>query len=243
MSLALAISASALPFWLFDAIPFQDLPAHAGLIALRHRFAQSAFERRFFVVAPHLGPYSLFRFLGEILDVRFGPIDAVRALATLPVVLTPIALCWARRRLHDDPHPSVPFYGVALGFGFMTLLGFASYLLGVTAIVVGLTLWLELLATTDLGVGFRREIAVACFAPLIFVAHGYAFVVFLGLAAASSVATGNRLRRALRLRALVPAIALAAHAAWRDRVARVPPGAASVPGAGLRLHFRGSPTS
>lgn len=237
--LALAISASALPFWLFDAIPFQDLPAHAGLIALRHRFAHSAFDQRFYVVAPHLGPYSLFRFLGEILDERFGPIDAVRTLATLPVVMTPIALSWARRRLHDDPYPSVPFYGVALGFGFMTLLGFASYLLGVTTIVVGLTLWLELLTTTDSRVGFRREVAVACFAPLIFIAHGDAFVVFLGLAATSAVATGNRLRRTLRLRALAPAIALAASAAWRDRVARVPEGAAAVPGGGLRLHFQG----
>src|SRR4051812_49055682 len=33
-----------LVFWLFEALPFQDLPAHAGLIALRHRFADTAFE-------------------------------------------------------------------------------------------------------------------------------------------------------------------------------------------------------
>src|SRR6516162_4950688 len=59
--------ASILVFWLFEALPFQDLPAHAGLIAMRHRFLESPFEQRFFVLAPHIGPYSLFRFLGESL--------------------------------------------------------------------------------------------------------------------------------------------------------------------------------
>src|SRR5690242_4914307 len=56
---------AVLVFWVFDALPFQDLPAHAGLIAMRHRFAASTFEQQFYVLAPHIGPYSLFRFLGE----------------------------------------------------------------------------------------------------------------------------------------------------------------------------------
>ncbi len=89
--------AAILVFWLFDALPFQDLPAHAGLIALRHRFASSPFEQRYFVLAPHLGPYSLFRFLGDVLVVPFGPLGAIRAIATLPMIATPAALLWARR--------------------------------------------------------------------------------------------------------------------------------------------------
>ena len=68
---------AVLVFWAFDALPFQDLPAHAGLIAMRHRFTEASFESRFFVLAPHIGPYSLFRFLGEVF-VRFvGPLGAV----------------------------------------------------------------------------------------------------------------------------------------------------------------------
>ena len=47
-----------LVFWVFEALPFQDLPAHAGLIAMRHRFTDGSFESRFFVLAPHIGPYS-----------------------------------------------------------------------------------------------------------------------------------------------------------------------------------------
>src|SRR5580698_2988591 len=80
----------ALVYWLFDALPFQDLPAHAGLIAMRHRFQESPFERQFFVFSPHLGPYSVFRELGEWLVVPLGPVGAVRAIATLPLVLTPL---------------------------------------------------------------------------------------------------------------------------------------------------------
>src|SRR5215475_10443845 len=90
---------AVLVFWVFDALPFQDLPAHAGLIAMRHRFAGSPFEQRFFVLAPHPGPYSLFRFLGEGFVRVIGPVGAVRAIATLPVIATPLALLWSRRRL------------------------------------------------------------------------------------------------------------------------------------------------
>src|SRR4051812_45783239 len=41
---------AVLVFWVFEALPFQDLPAHAGLIAMRHRYLESAFESRFFVL-------------------------------------------------------------------------------------------------------------------------------------------------------------------------------------------------
>ncbi|MDP9152255.1 MAG: hypothetical protein M3O36_20210, partial [Myxococcota bacterium] len=58
LALGTVTVAAALVFWVFDALPFQDLPAHAGFIALRHRYLASAFDRRFFVLAPHLGPYS-----------------------------------------------------------------------------------------------------------------------------------------------------------------------------------------
>jgi hypothetical protein len=224
---------AVLVFWAFDALPFQDLPAHAGLIAMRHRFATSAFEQRFYVLAPHIGPYSLFRFLGEIFVRISGAISAVRMLGTLPVVATPLALLFARRRLYRDASPTYGFLGVALSFGFMTLLGFASYLLGVAVMLVGLTLWLDLLVAAesdrDRAAVRRREIVVALFAPLMFVAHGHAFLLFLLCAAISTVVAGRFKVRALRLRALVPAILLAAWVAWIERGTTTPPG--SVPAA------------
>lgn len=227
---------AVLVFWAFDALPFQDLPAHAGLIAMRHRFASSPFEQRFYVLAPHIGPYSLFRFLGEELSSVVGPVGAVRALGSLPVIATPLALLFARRRLYGDTSPTYGFIGLGLSFGIMTLLGFASYLLGVAVMFVGLTLWLDLMTRADEDGApgrsgrTRAEIVVALFAPVMFVAHGHAFLLFLGSAAISTVVTGRRRQRLLRLRALVPAIALAAWVAWLERGGTVPAGSAPIAG-------------
>jgi hypothetical protein len=234
--------AGALVFWLFEALPFQDLPAHAGFIALRHRLAASPFEQRFFILAPHMGPYSLFRFLGDVTTAVLGPVGAVRAIATLPVVATPAALLWARRRLHGDRSPTAAYFGLALSFGFMTLLGFASYLLGVAALIVGLTLWLDLLAAVDTSPpqAWRREAAVAAFAPLLFVAHGHAFVLFLAMAVVSALSAGRVWQRLVRLRALAPAVALAAWAAWTDRASVLPPGSVAAPNPPLEPHFQGA---
>ena len=233
--------AAVLVFWLFDALPFQDLPAHAGLIALRHRFETSPFEQHFFVVAPHLGPYSLFRFLGDVLVVPLGPLGAIRAIATLPMIATPLALLWARRRLHGDLSTTAAYFGLALGFGFMTLLGFASYLLGVAVLIVALTIWLELMFAADSGAkdAWKWEAAIACLTPCVLLAHGHAFVIFLGLAGVSAVVTGRRLRRVLHLRALLPGLALAAWVAWRERASVVPAGSVPLPHPAFAPHFQG----
>ena len=221
---------AVLVFWAFDALPFQDLPAHAGLIAMRHRYAASAFESRFFVLAPHIGPYSVFRFLGEAFVRIVGPVGAVRALATLPMIATPLALLHARRRLMKDTSPLYGYLGVTLSFGFMTLLGFASYLLGVAVMLVGLVMWLQLMVAADDDAPDlrRRELIMAAFAPAIFVAHGHAFVLFLLCAGIATVCLGFRFKRLLRIRALLPALALAGYVAWLERGSTTPAGSVPV---------------
>ena len=228
-------------FWVFDALPFQDLPAHAGLIAMRHRFAQSPFEQRFYVLAPHIGPYSLFRFFGEAFVRVIGPVKAVRAIATLPVVATPLALLFGRYKLHGDRTATTGFLGLSLSFGLMTLLGFASYTLGVAVMLVGLTLWLDLMVAVDARENsLKKEAVVLAYAPFIFVAHGHAFVLFLILAGVAAIACGDRLRRMLRLVALVPAVSLAAYVAWLERGSTVPPGSVADPQANFAPRFQGA---
>lgn len=230
VGLGAVLVVAVLVFWAFEALPFQDLPAHAGLIALRHRFEASPFEQRFFVLAPHIGPYSLFRFLGEAFVRVSDPISAVRALGTIPVIATPLAVLFARRRLFGEASPAYGFIGVTLSFGLMTLFGFASYLLGVAVMLVGLTLWLDIVARADdpsperARELRRRELVMAAFAPLMFVAHGHAFLLFLFCAGIAAVTTGRRAARLLRLRALVPALLLAAWVAWIERGATTPAG-------------------
>jgi hypothetical protein len=218
---------AVLVFWAFDALPFQDLPAHAGLIALRHRFDGSPFDQKYFVLAPHIGPYSLFRFLGETFLRASSPLTAVRLLGSLPVIATPMAMLFARRRLYRDTTPTYGFLGLTLSFGIMTLMGFASYLLGVAFLLVGLTLWLDLMARADDGEHtLKPELAVATYAPFIFIAHGHAFLLFIACAGLSTLVTGARKARVLRIRALIPALALAAHVAWIER-GGTPPGTVS----------------
>lgn len=217
-------------FWGFEALPFMDLPAHAGLIAMRHRFSESAFEQRHYVLAPHIGPYSLFRFIGESLVGTLGPIGAVRALATLPALATPLAMLYARRRLHGDRSPLYGYFGVALSFGFMTLMGFASYLLGIAVMIFGLTMWLELMAAADSNAPTlrKKELVMAAFAPAIFVAHGHAFLMFLLCAGIAALCTGDRRARIMRFRSLIPALGVAAWVAWLERGATTPAGSVPV---------------
>jgi hypothetical protein len=233
------IAAAAGLFWAFGALPFQDLPAHAGLMALRARLASSPFEQRFFVLAPHLGPYSFFRATGDALVEPLGPVGAVRFLMTLPVVALPAALGWARHRLHGDGALAATSVGICLTLGFMTILGFASYLLGLAALVVAYALWLDPVDDPN-GPGFpslAAECAAACAATAVLLVHGYAFGIFLALAGAASWAQGRSWRTLVRLRALVPATLLAAFMLAEDRAQ----GSAPVPSAGMPpgAHFAG----
>lgn len=233
---------AVLVFWAFEALPFMDLPAHAGLIALRHRFEVSPFDQDYFVLASRLGPYSLFRFLGEAFHRVLGPVGAVRALGTLPVLATPAALYFARKRLHGDGSPTTLFLGIALSFGLMTLLGFASYLLGLAVMLVVLTAWLELMAAADEGARtFAKEAWLAVGAVFLFVAHGHAFVLGLGLMSAATVlgARGTARRRIARVRAFVPALLLSSYVAWTTRLGSLPQGSAPLPEVALNPVFEG----
>jgi hypothetical protein len=242
---------AVLVFWAFEAMPFQDLPAHAGLIALRQRFATSAFDQKFFVLASHVGPYTLFRVLGEGCATLLGPLRAVRVLATLPTLALPIGLLVARRMSIGRWDPVAGLLGVILSFGFMTVLGFASYLLGLALLVITLPFWFT--AVEELrGLGELRDEgragglrdegragglrdegragrtaaqqAVVGLSLLLFIAHGHAFVLFLAIATVSLLLTRPPLRAALLL---VPAVSLAAGVFLFERTYSVPAG--SVP--------------
>jgi hypothetical protein len=203
-----AMAMGALVFWLFDAVPFQDLPAHAATFAMRHAYDGSMFLQRYFKLGSSLGPYSIFLWLGALLERAFGATRAARALSTLPGLCLPPALLFGRWRLHRDRSLWAGFLGVALSFGFMTALGLASYLLALTLLVVAFTIWLELLRKVERGEpAGKSELVFAGLATLVGLAHGFALTVLVVLSVAT-LAERTRLplgRRVAALRVFVPA--------------------------------------
>jgi len=238
--LVLLEAAALCVFFCFDALPFQDLPAHAGLIALRDRLPDSPFEQRYWVLAPHLGGYSLFRALGHVLAKLGGAEVAVRIIAALPIVLMPASLIFARYRLYREVPASFGFAGTILSFGLMTAFGFASFLVALPLVIASLTLWLELMSAADRGsTTWRRELLVGALAVVILVTHGFAFMLFLGLCATVAVGTGRRWARLLCLRSLAFAVLLAASSALLEARTPVPSGSASWSGREPPVHFQG----
>jgi hypothetical protein len=223
--LAMLWLGGVLVFWFFEALPFQDLPAHAGLIALRSRYAQSLIDQQNFVLAAHVGPYTLFRVIGEVTAAFLGPLGAVRVLATLPALTLPAAMLFARKEFHGQWEPIVGFAGVILSFGFMTVLGFASYMLGLSLLLFTLPCWFRVLLNSS---NIKKDaVVLAGMVLLLFVAHGHAFLLFLGTAAVSCVLS-QAAGRKQAVFSLLPALTLAALVAGFERTSGIPAGSALV---------------
>lgn len=224
-----AWSAGVALFWAFPILPFQDLAAHAGMIATRARLASmNAPEASVLVYWPQLGTYSLFRALGAVLAAPLGPLGAVRALATVTWTAYPLALVWARRRTCGDWSATAAFVGMLLGLGFMTLLGFASYQLAAAIVLVANAEWIRLLQAPR---STRQGALCAALALLLVVAHAYAFALFVVLALIAWSTAGRALRA---LPWLFPAFVSAAYSVWSTCL-HTPPMAAAVP---VVLHVR-----
>jgi hypothetical protein len=237
---ALLQIAAVAVFFSFDALPFQDLPAHAGLIALRDRLSDAPLEQRYWVVAPHLGGYSLFRGLGHALAAIGGAGFAVRVIGALPVVLMPASLVFARWRLYRELEPGFAFAGTMLSFGLMTALGFASFLVALPLLVVTFAIWLEVMAGADRGEPARgQEVLAGALAAAVVLAHGFAFVLLLVVCASATVAAGRPRARLVRLRCLLPSLALAGSSAILEVIHRVPAGSAALSRREPPMHFQG----
>ena len=180
VSLLVACSSVCLPHWL----PFQDLPAHAGHLAVRERLASSPFEQQYLLESAKLGPYSLFRGLGHALSPLLGPLGAIRGAAILPMLLTPLSALWLRRRVAGVWDPAYALLGLYSTLGLMLMFGFASFLTGTAILIASYTFFLALPEATHL---WRAVALAAASALLTFYAHGFALLMLgiLSLAAAS----------------------------------------------------------
>jgi hypothetical protein len=209
-------------FWCFDAPPFMDFPGHAGVMALRLRYPQSAFLQQYFVVTNEISGYPLFRFAGDLLARIFGPLIAMRLISTIPVVALPLAIRHARRRLTGDDGWPFVFAALILSFGYMTQMGLSPFLVAFPVLVWACTEWMVLI---DRGGTPAAEIKVAILAMLVAMIHGYAFAA-LAVLMLTAALSGTPVRpRIERLRVLIPACAFLALGAWISTSSALPAGA------------------
>jgi hypothetical protein len=232
----------ALSYVMFRWLPYQDLPAHTGLLAVRQRLDTSAFLGQHFERGSLLGPYGLFLWLGHALGSLLGPERGLRVVAAAANVAVPLALLAARRRLGG---PGEPWWGagllaLVLALGFPTALGLTSFLLGQAVLLLAAAHWVRALDARAPGRGpgeagaretdareRRRDlIAVGLYGLLAAFTHGFALALLVLFALVSAAVTPARVRRlAPAALALAPGIAALVLVAWRDRGFYPPPAA------------------
>ncbi len=217
LAFVLLLGAAVAFFFASELPPIQDAPGHAGLIALRHRIADSAFDQRYFRYEANLGPYSIFRLLGEIGRRVHGPLFAARLLSALPTVTLPCAILYARRRLQQDATYTFGYVALAFALGLPTIMGLAAYLLGLSAFVALYTFW----ASSPERPSRRRIALLAALALGLYLTHGHAFLLFaaaIGVASQVGLADSGiraRARQALAVTVvLLPALLLAGFVQW-----------------------------
>jgi hypothetical protein len=184
--------------------PYQDLPAHAAMLAMRLRLPSSVFLQQYLQRGSCLGPYSTFLGLGHLLGPLLGAERALRIIGALANLALPAAVVLARRRILHDPWADAPFVALALSLGFLTAQGFSSFLLGLAAFVLAFAAWIDLLGQG----GPRRGLVLAGLALASALTHGFAFVLLLSSVAISALAAGGW-RSSARGRVLLGAAALA----------------------------------
>lgn len=201
--LCLAWGLGLIWFWAYPALPFQDLVAHAGFLATRLRYAASPVEQAMLVYAPRLGPYSLFHLLGALASLVWSPLGTMRLIASLVWTAYPAALVYARFRLTGRLSLAHAFAGMLLALGLMTMLGLASFQLAAALLLVVHAEWLALVRAA--APSKRRVLGFSLLPLVLFFAHGFAFVLFLLLAAITLVAPALR-RHVIALLGLVPGV-------------------------------------
>ncbi|KAH2819649.1 hypothetical protein KXV85_003482, partial [Aspergillus fumigatus] len=99
-------------------------------------------------------------------------------------------------------------------------MGFASYMLAIAVFIVTVAEWLHLIARQEAAA--LAETKVALLSVILFVSHGFAFVVFIVVATVTSISNGLGTSLIARLRTLGPAVAAMCYSFWIEHVDRQP---------------------
>jgi hypothetical protein len=195
--------ASAVPLFVAEYIPLQDLPQHAAAVRVLTDYSDSALRfRELFELRLLSTPYWSVYALSSLLSFGFGPLVALKLVLAASLVALPYTL---RALLRELGKPGAyALLALPLAYNSQLALGFLNFVAGLPLMLLGLSLAARSVASQSKAAA-RWLSLVAC---VTFFSHVVPFVVLAG--GCFVFAAGRDLRQvAARLLPLVPA-ALAA---------------------------------
>jgi hypothetical protein len=193
LALGACAAAALVPIWSVRYLPMTDLPQHAAQISIWKHLSDPAygfagqFELNWFT--PYLLGYALARAFAAFLPVA----TAVKAVVTLAVVATPLAMDRLLARTGADR--SLALLGIPLAFGFSFYWGFLNF---IVAIPIGIAFVASCHGYARRPT-LRRAIVLALFAIGLYFAHVLVLAV-AGAAGALVIAAAAPGPRAAALR-------------------------------------------
>lgn len=174
---------SLAPIWAFRFPPMQDYPQHLFVAHVAATFADPAWNwARFYEADLRVEPFSLTYLLMRFFALGFGPETSGKLTISVAILLTAAVVTREARDRKDGAEPWALLLLFPLFFSQVYYLGFLPYLL---------SLPLLFLALRDLETYSARAPAVlsvirhAGHVALLFLAHPYSVVVYIGLGLAA----------------------------------------------------------
>jgi len=210
-AVVLLVALSLWPVWSVRFLPMQDYPQHLFIAFVAATFDDPYLTwDRFYQATSAVGPYRLSYLIVHIFALWFEIETAGKLLVSLVVLLT--ALVVIRESAHHETGASP--WGLLLLFPFMFsqiyYLGFQGYLLSLPILFLALRDLETFTARPLTASSAARHLALQV---LLFLAHPYTVLVYLGLAAAA-LPFALRRRDALARAVVAPLILGLAFFAW-----------------------------
>lgn len=202
---------SLAPIWAFRFPPMQDYPQHLFVAHVTATFADPAWNwARFYEADLRVEPFSLTYLLMRFFALGFGPETSGKLTISVAILLTAAVVMREARARKGGAEPWALLLLFPLFFSQVYYLGFVPYLLSLPLLFLSLR---DLESYIDRDSAVLPTIRHASHVALLFLAHPYSVVVYIGLGLAA-VPFRARERRTWIRDALPPLVTLAVFVVW-----------------------------
>lgn len=138
LAFALVVAASAIPLWITEHLPIQDLPQHLAAVRVLHDYADDSLGfRRFFAIQLGHTQYIGYYFAVHVFAYVFDVVTANRIVLTLAVCALPYGTRSLLDALGRDRWNAV--FALPLTYNSHLILGFANFVGALPLMLFGLS--------------------------------------------------------------------------------------------------------